>query len=126
MLLALLGLVLTLSGPVVYLAAMDDNTVLTTGLPLFALLGAGTLAGVVAAGRHPRRLTRGLAVGEVVLTIVVVVAFFGLAQLAEPDRGRTARRAPAFTLPDHTGRPGSLAAELERGPVHLVFYRGHW
>lgn len=34
--------------------------------------------------------------------------------------------APPFALPDQSGRPVSLAGELARGPVVLVFYRGYW
>jgi hypothetical protein len=34
--------------------------------------------------------------------------------------------APAFALPAQDGRVVSLASELERGPVVLVFYRGYW
>jgi len=36
------------------------------------------------------------------------------------------RRAPAFELPDHEGRPVSLEGLLETGPAVVVFYRGHW
>ena len=35
-------------------------------------------------------------------------------------------RAPDFTLHDQLGRQVSLAGELERGPVVLIFYRGEW
>jgi hypothetical protein len=34
--------------------------------------------------------------------------------------------APAFTLPDSTGRPYRLADNLSRGPLVLTFYRGAW
>ena len=34
--------------------------------------------------------------------------------------------APAFTLPDATGQPRTLAALLAQGPVVLTFYRGNW
>ena len=34
--------------------------------------------------------------------------------------------APGFTLPAHDGQVVSLAGELARGPVVLVFYRGYW
>ncbi len=36
------------------------------------------------------------------------------------------RTAPPFSLPDHAGKAVSLGSLLERGPVVLVFYRGHW
>lgn len=34
--------------------------------------------------------------------------------------------APAFSLAAQDGSTVSLAGELERGPVVLVFYRGYW
>lgn len=34
--------------------------------------------------------------------------------------------APGFTLPDQLGRDVSLAELLHKGPVVVVFYRGHW
>ena len=33
---------------------------------------------------------------------------------------------PAFILPDVTGRLVSLTSLLEKGPVAVMFYRGHW
>ncbi len=35
-------------------------------------------------------------------------------------------KAPAFELEDSRGRIVSLAGLLERGPVVLTFFRGHW
>lgn len=35
-------------------------------------------------------------------------------------------KAPAFTLPDATGTPVSLAQLLKKGPAIVVFYRGGW
>lgn len=35
-------------------------------------------------------------------------------------------KAPAFTLPDHTGTPVALENLLAKGPVVLSFYRGGW
>ncbi len=35
-------------------------------------------------------------------------------------------RAPAFVLPDQTGKPVSLDAALAKGPVVLTFFRGGW
>ena len=34
--------------------------------------------------------------------------------------------APAFTLPNASGQPVSLASLRARGPVVLSFYRGRW
>jgi peroxiredoxin len=33
---------------------------------------------------------------------------------------------PAFVLPDETGRLVALSSLLERGPVAVMFFRGHW
>ncbi|KJD44619.1 peroxiredoxin-like family protein [Paenibacillus terrae] len=35
-------------------------------------------------------------------------------------------RAPDFSLPDYTGRTITLSEETAKGPVVLIFYRGHW
>lgn len=39
---------------------------------------------------------------------------------------QVAQPAPAFALPDENGKEVTLASLLERGPVVIVFYRGHW
>lgn len=38
----------------------------------------------------------------------------------------TEQQAPDFSLPAHDGRTVTLAELSSRGPVVLVFYRGHW
>ncbi|AUO09499.1 alkyl hydroperoxide reductase [Paenibacillus jamilae] len=35
-------------------------------------------------------------------------------------------QAPDFSLPDYTGRIITLSEETTKGPVVLIFYRGHW
>jgi peroxiredoxin len=35
-------------------------------------------------------------------------------------------KAIDFELPDHLGRPWRLSAEVGRGPVLVIFYRGDW
>jgi hypothetical protein len=35
-------------------------------------------------------------------------------------------RFPAVVLPDERGEPFDLRAELAKGPLMLVFYRGDW
>ncbi|MBW2457260.1 MAG: redoxin domain-containing protein [Deltaproteobacteria bacterium] len=36
------------------------------------------------------------------------------------------RPAPEFALPDHEGTVVRLSDLLARGPVVVIFYRGHW
>jgi len=38
----------------------------------------------------------------------------------------TGERMPNFALPDHEGKPWTLAHHLRATPVMLVFYRGDW
>ena len=35
-------------------------------------------------------------------------------------------QAPGFSLPDQRGQTVTSAQLLSRGPVMIVFYRGHW
>ena len=38
----------------------------------------------------------------------------------------TGETAPDFTLTDQNGHKRTLSAQLAKGPVVLVFYRGYW
>ena len=53
-----------------------------------------------------------------------------VARIHENGGGENAPRPgdpmPPFILPDVTGRLVSLASLLEKGPVAVMFYRGHW
>jgi hypothetical protein len=75
--------------------------------------------------RSPRRLSYVLAGLEVAMVGLFVFVFFVASKVpttASPDLAQ----APDLTLNDHEGRPFTLSAELAKGPVLLVFYRGHW
>ena len=39
---------------------------------------------------------------------------------------QVARQAPDFALPDHRGTEVTLRSLLAKGPVVVIFYRGHW
>src|SRR5437763_14612905 len=53
-----------------------------------------------------------------------------VARIYENGGGKNAPRPgdpmPPFILPDETGRLISLNSLLEKGPVAVMFYRGHW
>ena len=53
-----------------------------------------------------------------------------VARIHENGGGENAPRPgdpmPLFVLPDVTGRLVSLASLLQKGPVAVMFYRGHW
>src|SRR5262245_17496507 len=64
------------------------------------------------------------------LSIIVVLVVSGVAWWSWDQRGQqqshaaAGSRAPAFTLPSHTGSAVALASYLGRQPVVLVFYMG--
>ena len=66
------------------------------------------------------------------LTCVFVMGFALATAAAAPQaRSRTTpvavgETAPDFTLESHLGGTVTLSKALERGPVVVVFYRGHW
>jgi peroxiredoxin len=45
---------------------------------------------------------------------------------AGEDAPRVGEKMPPFALPDDSGRIVSLDDELEKGPVAVIFNRGHW
>ena len=63
---------------------------------------------------------------SVALSAFCIWAFFFWSVLPRGETFAVGQPAPDFTLSDHTGAQVHLAAELQRGPVLLVFYRGSW
>ena len=119
-------LLITLSGLPVYMALMQNAWVRSTGVPMFALMGLGVLAGLVMAARNRRPLVRVVAGVNVVLLGLMLFGFFYMARLPADPVFASLTTAPDFSLVDESGKPVSLSGELAKGPVHLVFYRGHW
>jgi len=122
---ALLGLAALVLAPFSWLWTIDQPFLRATGATAWALLGLSLALGVSAAWADRRRWVRGLAVGEGALVVLSLWLYFGVSRLPETTAGAL-ERAPDFTLPDSTGAPVTLSAELARGPVLLVFFRGHW
>jgi len=122
---ALLSLLALVLAPFSWLWTIDRPFLRASGLTAWILL-AGALALALSAARRDRRLwVRAVAGVQVVALALALWAFFGLSRL--PETGVAAlERAPDFTLPDQDGRPVTLSAELAKGPVLLVFFRGHW
>lgn len=121
-----LTLLLTLSGPLVYMAFMQNAWVRATGAPMFAVMAIGVLAGVAVAARNRKRWVRIVAGFNVLLLGLMIFGFFVAARLPGDPAFATLTAAPDFTLDDENGKPVSLADARAGGPVHLVFYRGHW
>ncbi len=125
LLLAFLGIVVTLGGALSYFALVQVPW-FRSGWPNLVIIVVGTGLGIYAATRGTV-LPKVLAGFDVVLLLLFVfaltVAFRLPAATAAPQ---TAALAPDFSLPDHTGTLLGLGSFRGKGPVLLVFYRGHW
>ena len=123
---ALFGLTLTALGPLIYLWSMDHPGLRATGLAATIPMVLGAAIASVC-GRVDRRWrVRWVAIVTVLLATCWVAGFLWLAELPAAGPRSRAARAAEFTLPDALGRPVSLRERSARGPVLLVFFRGHW
>lgn len=123
---AVVGLLLTLGGPVAYMLLLDNARMRASGAPAFGLMAAGAVLGLGAMLRDKRWRIRLAGVFNIVLLSGFIYAFFWAAALPAPDVMSIGEPAPEFVLPDQHGSPVMLAEYREAGPVLLVFYRGHW
>jgi hypothetical protein len=109
--------------PVSYFVSIDNPALRASAGSVWLLLAAALFLGTTAAWRDRRVWVRGAFALELVLGALFVWSFFGLQRV---PAGAPPERAPDFVLPDQDGRVVTLSSELARGPVLLVFYRGHW
>ena len=125
-LLPFLSLLLVVAGPFAYMASLENPLMRSTGLPAFALMAVGVVVGLVSAFSRPGRWPRVSAGLAMALTALFAFGFFVGMHIPDSPQFAAVDAAPDFTLPDQTGKPVSLRQELAKGPVLLVFYRGHW
>lgn len=68
-----------------------------------------------------------LAAMAALLAPALLLAMAGRPQAPRPDVGlAVGDKAPALQAKDEAGKDWELAAELKKGPVLLLFNRGHW
>lgn len=118
-----LSLVALALAPASWWVSIDDPELRASAATVWVMLAAALFLALSAAWRDRRRWVRAVAGLELLVAAFFLWGFFGLARL---PAARAPERAADFTLPDQEGRPVTLSAELARGPVLLVFYRGHW
>ncbi len=123
---ALIGLLLTLAGPVAWILLMEHTWLWRTGLPAWVTMGAGLLIVLWAMRRDRRWRVRLPALASIGFSLLFVYGFYGEAALPAADAFEELVVAPDFELRDHTKHTVSLADSLDEGRVLLVFYRGHW
>ncbi len=109
--------------PVSWWISIDDPELRASGMTVWMMLSAALFLSLSAGWHDRRRWVRAVAVFELVFAALFVWAFFGLQGVPE---AHPPGQAPDFTLSDQEGRMVTLSAELARGPVLLVFTRGHW
>ena len=123
--LALLSVVLLLLAPLSWAWTIDSPFWRKTGLSAWLLL-ALALGCAWTAARVDRRLwVRAILGLQVAALALFVVAEVFVNRLPEPRQAMLAR-APEFSLVDPVGETITLSGELAKGPVLLVFFRGHW
>ena len=123
---AVVGLLLTLGGPVAYTLLLDNARMRASGAPAFGLMAAGVALGLGSLLRDTRGRIRvcggcnSVRLGGIVYALCWAAAWPGtdVVLIGEP--------APEFVLPEQNGSPVMLAEYREAGPVLLVLYRGHW
>lgn len=118
-----LSLVALILAPLSWAWTIDQPFLRSSGLTAWGLIALALLLALSAARVDRRPWVRAVAGVQLAALAFWCWAFFVVARLPERD---VPARAVDFTLPDQDGRPVTLSAELQQGPVLLVFFRGHW
>lgn len=124
--LALLGLLLTIVGPIAFFLMLDQRWVQRTAGPAVVLMALGAGLALWAAAADRRIWIRAIAGLNSLLLVLLLAGFFGMPRLPAAADAAAAERAPEIAIDDEHGRPVVLSELWNRGPVLLVFYRGFW
>ena len=68
----------------------------------------------------------GIKIHRVILSVFILILISTAAFSQSPAGLKKGDNAPLFSAADQFGRQFDLEKELEKGPVVLFFYRGHW
>ncbi len=119
----MLSLVALILAPLSWVWTIDRPFLRSSGLTAWILIALAVFLALSAARDDRRVWVRAVAGLQLVALALSCWAFFVFARLPARD---VPERATDFTLPDQDGHPVTLSAELQQGPVLLVFFRGHW
>lgn len=123
--LAVAGLISVLLGPFCYVMLLETPFLRNTGLIMWALMFDGLVISVIALAKDSRRSVKIISAVSAALIILSLIGFYGVAALPATSLA-SLETAPDFELLDDAGQRVSLHETLQKGPVLLVFYRGHW
>lgn len=124
--LALAGLALALVSPLFWALTLETDFLQRTALAMWLGMTAGLLCAALAAWADRRKRTRIVAALTGLWVLLSVPGYLVLTRLPAAKEVGSVERVADLILPDHLGRPTSLAGLLSESPVLLVFYRGHW
>ena len=122
-----IGLALVVVAWLSYFLLLRNAWIRATALPNIVVMILGTALGIYAATQAGQQSATWMAAGDVLLTLLFFALLFVWFRLPAPQStAHTDGLAPDVTLPNQDGEPVALSALRGRGPVLLVFYRGHW
>jgi len=125
--LSLIGLAATVVGGVSYFLLLDVPFIRNTAIPNLVLVVAGMGMAGYAVFKKRSWVTIPSGAVSAFVGLGLILSLFVLMKL--PAVGQVASAAdvlPDFTLPNQDGQPVTLSSFRGKGPVLLVFYRGHW
>ncbi|MFN7967596.1 MAG: hypothetical protein U0V87_18125 [Acidobacteriota bacterium] len=123
---AIAGLFLSLGSFLVYLALIENVWQHETGAYALAYAAFGALGGLIGIIGSKRWSPRIIGLLAVLVSLAFVYVFFPASKIPDLAGIAVGESAPPFSLVDQRGAETSLTDALKRGPVLLVFYRGHW
>lgn len=125
--LSVYGMLVTAVGGVSYFLLTDIPFIRNTAAPNIVLVVVGM---AMAGWGVVRRRSKGTIISAGVSAFVglgLIGSLTVLMKLPEAEAmARTSDTLPDFTLPNQDGVPVTLSSYKGKGPVLLVFYRGHW
>lgn len=123
-----IGLGLVIGGVSSYLLLLDHYWIRTWAIPNSVMVVVGTAVAWYATTRRPFWVGLTSAILCTLLTGLFLVGMYGLVPPRAPGPGNQPIRLASFaeSLPDEHGNSVRLSDYAGKGPVLLVFYRGHW
>ena len=124
--LAIIGLVLSILSPFFWAMTLDSNFMQRTALAMWIVMAVGAVCAAIALLADSRWRTRIVASLTGAWILFSLIGYVVFTRLPDAKEFETVEQVADFTLPDHEGRPTSLAQLTRDGLVLLVFYRGYW
>jgi len=122
------ALLLMAAGIATYLALIDYRWSRIYGMPSVLLMLAGAIVATQSLLRRrtvPRILVSVICVALLALKLGALTGLLGQVPPAQAV-ARDATSFPAFSRVNHRGEAVTLDGYLAKGPLLVIFYRGHW